>query len=220
VATKEDHTDNRPVFVGMDAVFKLIGALFRRPRFRDPARRLDPETGRWRNDLNRRERSDRKGLPMVCLVRPHGPDNLLNEIRELLEQAKPHSVRHAYVSLGQSNSTDEPVTEPKRWAVDDVSAVRKILRDARNELVRSHRSKDRRLRFPLFSLVDWLMDQKNIDDQDQEGELRRWSTRSWRIFVERTGCDHGTYSASVEWPIRCCCWTTSPCTTAAMTCSF
>jgi ABC-type branched-subunit amino acid transport system substrate-binding protein len=174
VATKDDHTDDRSAFVGMGAVFSLIGALVRRPRFRDPARRLDAATRRWRNALNRRDRSDRKGLPMVCLVRPYGPDNLLNEIRELLKQAKPDSVRHTYVSLGQGNSADEPVTEPKRWTTDDVSAVRRILRAARNGLVIGHLFRDRRLHFPLFSLVDWLMDQeRDADDQDPDGTLRR-----------------------------------------------
>jgi hypothetical protein len=163
VATKEDHTDNRPVFVGMDAVFKLIGVLFRRPRFRDPARRLDPDTGQWRNDLNRRDRSDRKGLPMVCLVHPHGPDNLLDQIGVLLREAKPHRVQHAYAPLSQSNSTDEPVTEPRRWIAEDVSAVREILRDARNKLVRNPRFKNRPLKISTFlacRLVDGPEDRR------------------------------------------------------------
>jgi len=174
VVTNDNHADGGPVFVGMDAVFGLIGALFRRPRFRDQARRLDVKKGLWHNDLNRRDRSDRKGLPMVCLVHPHGSDNLLEEISNLLRQAKPNSVQHACAHRSQSDSADEPVIGPKHWTADDVIAVRKILCDAKERLVNFNLGKDRRLRFPLFSLVDQLMSEKRTEgDPDPDGTLRQ-----------------------------------------------
>src|SRR5581483_11981593 len=127
-----DNAD-RGVFTGKNEVFELIGALFRRPRFRDPARKLHPATHRWEKIPKRRDRVDRKGLPMVNLVRPNGPDDLLAEVRDFLNDAKPHGVRHAFV---RCTSTGEQRPHPRTWRTEDVTAVREILFKACEELLK------------------------------------------------------------------------------------
>jgi len=53
--------------------------VYERPGFGDRPRMLDLGSG-WRELEDRRERSHRQGLPMVCLVRPEGPDELLGAL--------------------------------------------------------------------------------------------------------------------------------------------
>jgi hypothetical protein len=157
----------------MVVLYRLIGALYRRPRFRDPARKLDG-AARWRRALSRRDASDRKGLPMVCLVHPDGPSTVLTEIRRLLKAARPDGVRYAYLRPSQNNSRKKPIGEPKKWTSDDVRAVRTILREARNQLVVNNQLRDARLRFPLFSLANWLMDQqRDPADLNPDSTLRK-----------------------------------------------
>jgi ABC-type branched-subunit amino acid transport system substrate-binding protein len=160
-------TDNadRGVFTGKNEIFELIGALFRRPRFRDPARKLHASTRRWEKIPKRRDRADRKGLPMVNLVRPNGPDDLLAEVRDFLRDARPHGVRHAFVRCDEESATAQRPPKQK-WRTEDVTAVRKILFDACAGLLRNAGVRDRRVRFPLFMLVHWLMDQR-LDPADQ-----------------------------------------------------
>jgi len=133
-------------FEGADRLVRLIGALYRRPRIGDRPRELDEVGVTWKPGYQQ-ERSGRRGLPMVCLVRPRSCAGVLPEFRRLLEEARPHGVRHAYLDLGPRSSAD-------------VEAVRGILWDARNELIRNPRARGSRLRFGLFTLVVWLMNQR------------------------------------------------------------
>jgi hypothetical protein len=75
-SAKNTERNSFPVFHGADRLLKLIGALYQRPRFGDRPRKLRETDGEWGDIVPRPERS-RKGLPMVCLVRPDGPENLL-----------------------------------------------------------------------------------------------------------------------------------------------
>ncbi len=169
---KSDENTNLPVFDGADRVFKLIGALYQRPRFGDRPRHLDETDGKWGEPVDRRERSGRKGLPMVCLVRPDGHETLLRSIAKLLEAAKPDGVRHAYIPLEDDSSTRCSSAELNPLTTKDVERVREILRDARNKLVNSPKVRGSQLRFPLFTLIVWLMNQElKADDPNQDRSL-------------------------------------------------
>jgi ABC-type branched-subunit amino acid transport system substrate-binding protein len=139
-------------FEGADRVVRLIGALYQRPRLGDRPRELLEESVRWGPGYQE-ERSERLGLPMVSLVRPNGQRGVLRELARRLEDAKPHGVRHAYLAL-------DPVADK-----DDVEAVRDILWHARNALINSPRVRGSRLRFGLFTLVVWLMNEKVMEDE-------------------------------------------------------
>lgn len=167
-----DESASLPVFDGADRVFKLIGALYQRPRFGDRPRHLDETDGEWRQPVDRRERSGRKGLPMVCLVRPDGHETLLRSIDKLLEAAKPHGVRHAYIPLTDDSSTKSSCTEFDPLTTKGVEDIRKILQDARNSLINSPKVRGSRLRFPLFTLTVWLMSYElKADDPNQDRTL-------------------------------------------------
>lgn len=175
-SAKNTERNSFPLFHGADRLLKLIGALYQRPRFGDRPRDLRETDGRWGDSFSRPERSGRKGLPMVCLVRPDGPENLLTAIDKLLENAKPRGVRYAYLTReGKGSASGGPRTEFTSLTKEDVQTTRAILQEARNKLVKAPKVRDNRLNFPLFTLVGWLMDQE-LDENDPNPErtlLRR-----------------------------------------------
>src|SRR5881227_1109453 len=84
-------------FLGADALAKLLGALCLRPRLGDRPRKLD-EHGEWADYQD--ERSERRGLPMVCLVRPPESADVLTAVADRLKNAKPQgSIRYARPGL-------------------------------------------------------------------------------------------------------------------------
>ncbi|WP_020665064.1 ABC transporter substrate-binding protein [Amycolatopsis benzoatilytica] len=155
-------------FAGADRLVKLVGALYQRPRIGDRPRDLRDD-GEWRSGYHR-ERTGRRGLPMVCLV-GDAREGVLEELSVRLQNAKPAgSVRSVRLSLADSPDTDAPGDA----TTASVEAVRDILWRVRNALVHSGRTRESRLRFPLFTLVDQLMARKFPDDDtDPERTLLR-----------------------------------------------
>lgn len=157
-------------FGGADRVVKLIGALYQRPRLGDWPRELHESDVEWKPGYQReRERSGRRGLPMVCLVREPQREGVLKEIQRRLTEAKPDGVRLAYLDL------DEKLT-PAETGVDrrGVESVRDILWHARNQLIRNPKVRGRSPRFGLFTLVVWLMSQQlPPHEQNPDRELLR-----------------------------------------------
>ncbi|MBB1152957.1 hypothetical protein [Amycolatopsis dendrobii] len=155
-------------FAGADRLVKLIGALYQRPRVGDRPRELRDD-GEWRPGYHR-ERAERRGLPMVCLV-GEAREGVLEELGSRLQNAKPAgTVRSVYFSLADRPDVDTPgkATEAS------VEVVRDLLWRVRNTLVRSGRTRESRLRFRLFTLVDQLMaKQFPDDDTDPERTLLR-----------------------------------------------
>src|SRR5690242_11003301 len=92
-------------FLGADALVKLLGALCLRPRLGDRPRKLD-EQCHWGDYQD--ERSERRGLPMVCLVRPPESAEVLAAVAERLKTAKPQgSIRYARPELSGHEGLDE-----------------------------------------------------------------------------------------------------------------
>ncbi|MFE3174035.1 hypothetical protein ACFXPA_01300 [Amycolatopsis sp. NPDC059090] len=155
-------------FAGADRLVKLIGALYQRPRVGDRPRELQDD-GEWRRGYHR-ERAGRRGLPMVCLV-GDAREGALEELGSRLQNAKPAgTVRSVYLSLA-----DRPDVDPPGKATEaTVEVVRDILWRVRNTLVRSSRTRESRLRFRLFTLVDQLMAKRFPDGEtDTEAILLR-----------------------------------------------
>jgi hypothetical protein len=78
---------------GVAQLVGLIGQLYQRPGFGDRPRRLDRGGAGWYELPDRSERSGRRGLPMVCLVRLEGQDELLSWLAEQFDRAKPDVYR-------------------------------------------------------------------------------------------------------------------------------
>lgn len=167
-------SDNRPLFVGMAQLVELIGLLYQRPRFGDRPRELDRSGAGWRELPDRKERSGRRGLPMVCLVRPEGPDELLSWFGEQFSRARPDRVPHALIRLTETQGDNPPGIDTSPLTVEDVEGVRRILREVVNELAKRSNGRAGRFRFGLFSLLDWLMDQElGQDTVARERDLRK-----------------------------------------------
>jgi hypothetical protein len=167
--TLPDKPDNQssdlPLFVGVSAVVRLIGHLYERPSFGDRPWQFNLDNGAWQKVSDRRERSARQGLPIVCLVRDEEHKELLGVLAQRLSHARPHRVPNAHVDLGIAGEG----TELGALTHKDVETVRKILRELKNQLARSVNAKAGKFRFWLFGLADWLMDQ-NLGDNAQEYE--------------------------------------------------
>ncbi|WP_409185305.1 ABC transporter substrate-binding protein [Amycolatopsis sp. VS8301801F10] len=155
-------------FAGADRLVKLIGALYQRPRVGDRPRELQ-DNGEWQRGYHQ-ERAERRGLPMVCLV-GDAREGVLEELASRLRNAKPAgTVRSAYLSLAKRADSDKPGEATK----ESVEAVREILRQVRNTLVSNSRTRESRLRFRLFTLVDQLMaKQFSPGESDPERVLLR-----------------------------------------------
>jgi hypothetical protein len=162
-----DEPDNQssglPLFVGVSAVVRLIGRLCQRPRFGDRPWQFDSDTSACQDVSDWRERSARQGLPMVCLVRGEGHEELLRVLAKRLSQARPNRVPNAYVDLDIAGEGAELGVLTHK----DVEIVRDILRGLKNRLARSVNAKAGKFRFRLFGLADWLMEQKLGDDAQQ-----------------------------------------------------
>ncbi|HEX3787429.1 MAG TPA: hypothetical protein VHW44_06175 [Pseudonocardiaceae bacterium] len=186
--TESDNSGPLPIFTGADRIARLIGALYQRPRFGDRPRDLHETDIVWGELIDRRERPGRKGLPMVCLVRSGDQIGLLRGLDHLLDEAKPRGVRHAYQSLsdtsGLAAGSFGPPTNTDPLSTADVLTIRNILRTARNQLINSPRARNSQLRFPLFTLADWLLStRKKKNDQNPDATLRRQLQRQG--IVER-----------------------------------
>jgi hypothetical protein len=156
-----------------DRVIRLLGALYQRPRLGDRPRTLNETDGAWAGTSDRRERQGRQGLPMVNLVRPDGPATVLPALATLLADAQPGGVRHGYVALPDEDTVD-PAAGTELVHATDVPVIRQILLNARHELINSPRVTDSQPRFPLFSLVVFLMNnRRQSEDVNLEFALLR-----------------------------------------------
>jgi ABC-type branched-subunit amino acid transport system substrate-binding protein len=166
---QHDAGDSKPCFDGAEQLFSLIHQLYQRPRVGDRPRELRAAPMEWAGYWGRQERSGRRGLPMVCLVRSQSHKGVLT----VIEQRLAEGVRHAYLQ-GTGAETIGP----------GVEAVRDILTEARNEFIGSTKAHGRGLRFELFSLVVWLMNVK-VDDNDLNPDrtlltqVRKRSIATW-----------------------------------------
>lgn len=175
VESRGSDTDifDRLAFRSADRVVRLLGALYQRPRLGDRPRTLNDTDGTWVDAPNRRERRGRQGLPMVNLVRPDGPATALRAIATLLAGAQPAGVRHGYIALTDDGTAD-PAADPELVRGKDIPVIRQILLDARHELINSPKVTDSQLRFPLFSLVVFLMNnRRRSEDVNLEFALLR-----------------------------------------------
>jgi hypothetical protein len=154
-----DKPDNKscelPLFVGVSAVVRLIGYLYERPSFGDRSWQFSLDNGAGQKVFDRRERSARQGLPIVCLVRDEEHKELLGVLAQRLSHARPHRVPNAHIDLSMAGEG----TELGGLTHRDVEIVRKILRELKNQLARGINAKTGKFRFWLFGLADWLMDQ-------------------------------------------------------------
>lgn len=160
------------LFDGAVPIYLLVGALYQRPRIGDRPRALHVHESeiQWKSEYQQ-ERSGRRGLPMVCLVRPERHDGVLSVIRTLLEEAKPAGVLYARLDLAQCAHVD---LEPGEVDANAVKAIRDILWQARNELIRNPKVRGGRLRFQRFTLVAWLMRQRlEPHDDNPDHSLRQ-----------------------------------------------
>ncbi|WP_329066885.1 hypothetical protein [Amycolatopsis sp. NBC_01480] len=185
----QEHRHDPLAFRGGEKLVKLIGALYQRPRMGDLPRSLHQANVEWEPGYQQ-ERAGRRGLPMFCLVRSDSCEGVLEEFSSRLRSARPSgSVRYAYLPLDQRKATD---TEGVATAAS-VEAVRDILWDARNELLRSPRSRGTGLRFGLFTLVVQLMGEKlaGHDPEPERTLLRRLQENGlmvrFRSAIENVG---------------------------------
>lgn len=134
-----------PVFRGAAELVALIRQLYDRPR---------------RGELPAAETSERQrrrhGLPMVCIVRPDGVP-VLPALATYLVSARPTRIPHALVSCGPA----QPV------GADCVEQLAELLRQLAQRLNRGINAGYGRLRFPLFELLYWLL-QQDVGGQAQE----------------------------------------------------
>jgi hypothetical protein len=166
-------TIDRLTFRYADRVVRLLGALYQRPRLGDRPRTLNETDGTWASASDRRERQGRQGLPMVNLIRPDGPATVLPAIATLLAGAQPGGVRHGYVALPDGVTVD-PGADVELVRARDVPVIRQILLNARHELINSPKVTDSQPRFPLFSLVVFLMNnRRQSEDVNLEFALLR-----------------------------------------------
>jgi hypothetical protein len=166
----DSQSSDLPLFIGVSAVVRLIGNLYQRPSFGDRPWQFNLDTGAWQRVSDRRERSARQGLPIVCLVRDEEHEGLLGVLADRLSHARPHRVPSACVDLGIADEG----TELGALTHEDVEIVRNILRRLKNQLARSVNAKAGKFRFWLFGLADWLMNQDLGDDaQEYERVLLR-----------------------------------------------
>lgn len=230
---------NQQIIAGKYELFALIGALVRRRRFRDSARSLKPGIPpKWEEIPHRRDRADRTGLPVVTLIVPDALADLLSELHDRLKSAKPHGVRVSHVncdsvnpvgsggsagsggshgptgpggSSGSGGSSAEGPQMPGEWGPENVIRIRKLLSEARNGFLRNFGVRDRRLRFPLFDLVCWLMDQqldpadpipdrtlrRRLKEQGLAAQFDRWSQGALKELPSKV-----RWKAPI-WVLRC-----------------
>ncbi|MGH3429550.1 MAG: hypothetical protein ACRDQZ_18615, partial [Mycobacteriales bacterium] len=81
---------------------------------------------------------------------------------------------HAFIRLDEILDDNPPCADTGPFTDEDVEGVRKILRDAANELAKHPNRHASRFRFQLFALLDWLMDREfSQDTAARERELRK-----------------------------------------------
>lgn len=173
-----------PVFEHAVEVYRLIGALYQRPRFGDRPRTLHTTDFTWGAPVDEDRLSPKRGLPMLCLICSDGPADLLGKIDGLLDEAKRTGggLRHVRLDLtGKSVSTEArapgavaPRADGSGWNAGEVLQVRELLRQARNGLLKSPKARGSLLRFPRFSLVHQLMGElSDPDDPSPDGTSAR-----------------------------------------------
>ena len=173
VSSEERESGELPIFRGVANVVELVERLCRRPRFGD-----DPGFGDAADALARRDRRTKRGLPLVCLIRPPRTDGLLGGLARRLDTARPNRVPHCHLLLPgdapDNGETTEPRRKSSRLTGDDVRQVREILAHAADRLGSSRNAHGGRIRFRRFGLLDWLMSQDltDVDRARRESELR------------------------------------------------
>jgi len=168
-----------PDFEGSGRVYRLIGALFLRPRSGDWPRELVEQGAnvRWGPAYPKSERFGRQGLPMVCLVQPDDSNAVVEAIDGLMGRATPKPAGPPHARVQDFSGKPWKDANSGAWSGEDVLVIRDLLRVARNMLVTSSAARGRRLRFPLFSLVYLLMDsQPDPDEPNPSG----WRVRLFR----------------------------------------
>ncbi|MGH3773812.1 MAG: hypothetical protein ACRDRW_20880 [Pseudonocardiaceae bacterium] len=199
-------SNSRPIFAGAAQLVELIGKLYQRPPFGDRPREPDRGGTGWHELPDRQERSGRRGLPMVCLVRPEGQDQLLSWVSEELHRAKPDRVPHAFIQLNEIRDDNPPGIDTDPLTDEDVEGVRTILSDVTNELTRHANGHAGRFRFRLFSLLNWLMDQEfSQDTVPRERALRKELRKEdisqrWDDTLKSVGDALPSDSGWLRWP--------------------
>jgi hypothetical protein len=135
-----------PVFNGAAEVVELLRTLFRRPRIGELPYREQGERGIRR----------RRGLPMLCLVRPAGL-GVLPALAGRLASTGQGRVPHAMITFpGAEPSAGSP------WLGGDageLEAVRVVLFALAEELGTGRNAGSGRIRFRRFGLANWLLQQ-------------------------------------------------------------
>lgn len=187
-------------------LYRLIGALYQRPRFGDRPRTLGADFT-WGASVDEDWFSPMRGLPMVCLVCPAGPADLVTKIDQLLDEAR-HTgdgLRHVRLDLTDTAApgdlgaarVEAPGADGSGWTPEDVLRVRDLLRQARNGLVKSPKTRGRLLSFPRFSLVHELM-QESSDPNDPSPDGTSARMLRERSVVRRIG--HAVRTVDKELP--------------------
>jgi hypothetical protein len=157
-----------PVFRGVTDVVELIDRLCRRSRVGD-------DTSLGDRVDTRGEMRTRRGLPLVCLIRPSPDGRLLGFLARRLDTANRSRVPHCLLRLSpvEPDASEQAEPEPDDQH-RDVRKVRKILAAAANQLGGSRNAQGGRIRFRRFSLLLWLMSQDltAVDSARRESELR------------------------------------------------
>lgn len=127
---------------GVAEMLELLRLMCRRPRRGElPGRAVD--------ELPR----GRRGLPLVCVVRPAGLP-VLRALAGHLAGAKPGQIPHAVVSCDLGT---RPVGADAEWTA--TANVADILSQAARSLGGTRNSRYGRIRFRRFALVHWLLSQ-------------------------------------------------------------
>jgi hypothetical protein len=135
-----------PVFNGAAEVVELLRTLFRRPRIGELPYREQGERGIRR----------RRGLPMLCLVRPAGLE-VLPALAGRLASTGQGRAPHAMVTF----PPEEPADGRPRLGGDagELEAVRAVLFALAEELGTGRNAGSGRIRFRRFGLANWLFQQ-------------------------------------------------------------
>lgn len=156
-----------------DSVMDLVRQLCQRPRVGElPARK--PGQRIWR-----------RGLPMLCLVRPETiRDEVRGQIKRVLQDATPHRIPHALLELNPGRSyppsAENDVLLPAK--ADDVKDVRAMLAALAAQLKRAANAGEGRIRFGRFGLIDWLMDQHHGTEEGRPRDPDQWLRDQLRAY--------------------------------------
>lgn len=150
------------MYEGFDEFVKLLQGLVRRPRRGETPPKQRGADRRW-------------GLPLLCLVRPDDTEDVLEEIKDYLRNARPAPIPHAlhrFPAEPEPLPARETAHEPVTYA--DVENVADALFEIARQLSAGRHETYGRLGFRRFELVRWLMRQRlDTNRLDHDAELTR-----------------------------------------------